>query len=244
MKHHFLFIVTSFLILSCASEKKTDEQAERSYFIEQTLSFYNPFEASYGDNKMSDSFLENWIRQPKNLVTVHETFKKIGYNNLVEEYALENYPLLGRDFVYKPLAQIIDSLTITYQQDSITSTYYREFWQRRAKEKNNEVVYKILTEIRFSLLDKKETNYTESLTNDTLYNLVLIDNLKTTPTNEEAMQHFEYLKSIGMHGSANNLLFQCYLYQDIEWDKALLLKGLKTSAENCCPNPWIMDDTK
>lgn len=47
-----------------------------------------------------------------------------------------------------------------------------------------------------------------------------------------------------MHGSAYNLLFESHSYKDIDWDKQELVKQLRTDTQKCCPQTWVMDDTK
>ena len=70
-----------------------------------------------------------------------------------------------------------------------------------------------------------------------------IQRLRGKPTEAQALSDFEYLKSIGMHGSAYNLLYENQMYQDLSWDRDALKSKLKTDTI-CCRNFWIEDTTK
>ena len=140
--------------------------------------------------------------------------------------------------------ELIDSLLLTYKQDTINSKYYREFWLRRSKEQNKEEVYEILSEIASELYEDHLIQPDISLVNDTLYQLIMIREFEDSLTQEVALKNFNYLKEIGMHKSAYNLLYERYLYYDIEWDKEELANQLTKDSVNCCLSAWIEDDTK
>lgn len=247
IKMRLLQIIFIFVVLiaqGCMSDKKENKNSAPVYYIENTLSFFDPYEAYYADGKYQGHIYENWLRRPENLRMIHETFKKVGYDNLISEYDLKSNPTMLWGYVKRPLDQIIDSLIKTYPLDTIKTRYYREFWQRRIKEENAQEVYEILLEIDSILLKKREVKFNNSLVNDTLYNLVLISYKRQKPSREQARKDFEYLKSIGMLGSAYNLLYENYSYQDVDWDRESLVKELEKDSTRCCPYPWVMDTTK
>lgn len=186
------FILLLLVIVSCIPEKRTtdnnstipDSDLENKtnkspveYYNEKKLSFFDPYELVYDDGKYQGYTYEKWIRQPDNLRMIHETLKKIGYDKLISNYELTSNPCLLWGYVNRPLNHIIDSLVITYPLDTIETKYYREFWQRRKNEKNDEVVFEILQEVLMILLKDQKVSYNETLVNDTLYNLVIIDRL-------------------------------------------------------------------
>ncbi len=140
--------------------------------------------------------------------------------------------------------ELLDSLVLTYEQDTIFSIYYREFWNRRKSENNHEMVYKVLIDLSAQLYEDHLTKPNEDLVNDTLYNLVTIREISDSISLDLANQHFEYLRKIGMHQSAYNLLFESYRYSHLNWNRDKLLELLNVDSVNCCREPWIVDDTK
>jgi hypothetical protein len=242
-----LFTISTFLLLttfSCVSNKETNDNARSEYYMENELSFFDPYESIYKDGKYQGYIYETWLRQPDNLRMIHETLKKIGYERLISDNHLTSNPSLLWGYVRRPINHIIDSLVITYPLDTIDTKYYREFWQRRENENNDEVVFEILQELSKILLKDESIGYNENLVNDTLYNLVIINRLRQNPSTEQAREDFEYLKSIGMHGSAYNLLFENTRYEKIEWNEQELVRELRTDSEKCCPKTWIIDNSK
>ncbi|MEM7487438.1 MAG: hypothetical protein AAF348_19715, partial [Bacteroidota bacterium] len=186
-----LYSILTLLILTtsgCISEKKNTDKESTEYFIESKLSFFDPYEITYADNNYQGYTYETWLRQPSNLKMLHETFKKIGYKKLISDYDLTSNPCLLWSYINRPLNHIIDSLVITYPLDTIQTKYYREFWQRRRKEKNHQVVFEILQELNDILLKEQPVEYNNDLVNDTLYNLVLIDRVRENLTNEQAQE--------------------------------------------------------
>ena len=115
---------------------------------------------------------------------------------------------------------------------------------RRKAENNSEVVYEILQEVATALLDKRPVNYDPRQVNDTLYHLAMIDRVHTHLDTDQALDYFRYLTSISMHASAYNLLFESHKVESSNLDRDSLVKQLKTDTRNCCPMPWIMDNTK
>ena len=227
-----------FFIIYPVIERQVEEVIVNSgkYYTEDSLGFFNPYDSDYA--------FSTWIRTPENIRTAHETFKKIGYFNLVDSSSVEDNPCMMWGYVKMPCNVIMDSLLMTYNLDTIPSKYYREFWNRRKKENNAEVVYEVLIEVFAILQNKGAIEYSEELVNDTLYNLLLIERITTKPTNGEAIKDFNYLKNIGLHASAFNLLYEFSSYRDVDWNRGELAKQLETDTINCCPWPWITDDTK
>lgn len=229
-----------FFIIYPVIERQVDEVIENSnkYYTEKSLSFYDPYDFDV------DFTSSTWIRSPENIRTAHETFKKIGYFNLIDSSSIGNNPCMLWSYVKMPCNVIMDSLLLTYNLDTVPSKYYREFWNRRKKEHNAEAVYDVLTEVVAILQNKVDIEYNNELVNDTLYNLLLIERVNTNPTNEQARKDFNFLKDIGLHASAFNLLYESSSYQDVDWNKSELAKQLNSDTSNCCPWPWVMDDTK
>lgn len=224
------------LAVSCQSDKVNVDKPDNEYFVETNLSFFDPYNTDYT--------YSTWIRNPANIRIAHETFKKIGYKNLVDSSQLYQSPCMLWGYVNRPCSDLMDSLLITYQLDTIETKYYREFWDRRKKENNDKAVFNALTEISALLLHDGSVEHDNELVNDTLYKLVMMDRVQTNPTDQQAKKDFDFLKDIGLNYSAYNLLYESYGYEDINWDREELAKGLRKDTVNCCPNPWIMDGTK
>jgi len=237
-----IFALAIIVTISCTSGSET--QDERPGYTERKLSFFDPQEPMWKDGGNQGYIYEHWIREPKNLKTVYETLKKIGLRNLIDqEQRFSTISYYGVD-IRKPMNELLDSLILTYERDTIFSTYYREFWNRRKSENNQEIVYEILTGLTSELYEDHFAEPDDDLVNDTLYNLVLIRELSDSITLDLANKHFEYLTNIGMHQSAYNLLFESYRYSHLNWNRDKLLERLTVDSVNCSPIPWIEDDTK
>lgn len=231
------------LLLSVISCTERNKNSDNQYYIENRLSFFDPYEITYADGKYQGDIYIGWIRKPENLLMLHETFKKIGYLKLFSRFNHSNWCGFSLD-VSKSTKELIDSLVITYETDSADSKYYNEFWNRRKVERNDSTVFIILKEVSNIVSSKKEISFNNELVNDTLYKLITIREFEDSLNDEKAKENFDYLKSIGMHSSAYNMLYERYRYYDIKWNKEELVKGLKTDTINCRPWAFIEDNTK
>ncbi len=231
-----------FVSLSCSTTGRVEE--ESTSYIEQTFSFFDPNEPMWLNGKNQGNIYNSWLRKPENIKMLHETFKKIGYRKLLTKDERFSTIVKHGISIRKPMNDLIDSLLITYELDTINSKYYREFWQRRIKEGNNELVYEILGEVASELYEDHIIQPNENLVNDTLYHLIMIRDFEVVLTQDIALTNFNYLKKIGMHKSAYNLLYERYRYYDIKWDREELLNELIKDSVNCCLSAWIEDDTK
>jgi hypothetical protein len=222
------------VLISCGAP---NEKEDLNY-IESKLSFYDPF---------NDKFtFDTWIRNPENIREVHETLKKYGYVKLFSNSDLNSdyCSYTGFDImVEKPCKNIIDSLLITYPDLASAPKYYKEFWLRRRNERNDTTVYEVLKEIKAELFENQRQRINENIVNDTILNLVRIKT-ESPKSDTQALENFEYLKKIGLHSSAYNLLYERYSYYEINWDSDDLKKSLKKATTKCCPWPIIEDDTK
>ena len=231
-------ILTGLLFLLTSCNNLTTNN--RKNFIESEPTFFELRNGGWLTN--------NWIRKPENLLTIHETFKKVGYMNLITDNLLFDNPLIIQDiYINKQASHLLDSLELTYNQLDIKDKYYREFWQRRKVEKNDSAVYIIIKEINFAIKNKMGSgvlslNTNPKLVNDTLANLLQIEYRTDSLTLDLAQQDFETLRLLGFHQSAYNLLFETYKYQDLNWNRDSLVKTLNQSDKYICP--WFQDNTK
>ncbi len=229
-----LLYIGLFSLISCGSPDK-ESTSDNVNYIESRLGFYDPAD--------KDFTLTRWIRNPENIRTVHETFKKYGYSKIFSDYDLTSNPCMIWSYVNKPCIDIIESLVLTYPQRDISPKYYKEFWDRREKEKNDSIVFAVLKEIKEELINKKQVDFNEGLTNDTIYHLLKIK-YKRPVDNKEAQDNLDYLIKIGLNLSAYNMLYEWTMYENVKWDKDELKKKLMTDTLNCCVDPIIEDDTK
>lgn len=235
LKQHIAPMV--FLIVAlwgCSSD--TAGGVERTGYIENALSFYDPCDKDYTRS--------SWIRDPKNILVTHETLKKIGYERVFDAY--DTTPdwcwIVGE--VNKPCIEIMDSLLITYAADSIPSAYYREFWERRKREGNEAVVYSVLSEIQATLRGGEEVELRPDLVNDTLYQAVEIRAFGNALSAGEVRAGFHFLVDMGLHQSAFNLLCENRVFAEMNWNRNELLKLLEVDTAAHCAWPWIEDTSK
>jgi hypothetical protein len=237
MKTTLNILTGLFLLLISCNNSTTDDMKN---YVESEPTFF--------ELRNGDWLTNNWIRKPENLLKIHETFKKIGYMNLITDNLLFDNPLIIQGiYINKQANYLLDSLELTYNLLDIKEKYYREFWQRRKAEKNDSVVYIIIKDINFAIKNKMGSaglsiNANPKLVNDTLVNLLEIEFRTDSLTEQLARHDFETLRRLGFHQSAYNLLFETYKYQDLKWNRDSLLTTLKQS--NKFIYPWFQDDTK
>jgi len=222
-------------LISCGTPTET---VDNSYYTEKNLSFYDPYNPAYTTH--------TWIRKPENIRIAHETFKKFGYLKIFSNEQFNETPcwIPGfNDGVWgKTCKNIIDSLILSYPTIETADNYYKEFWLRRKTERNDSVVYQILKELQSELFLGKQLTIDERLVNDTAINLIKIS--RGPVDDETSIQYFDYLRQIGLHASAYNLLYEWTPYENVKWDKEKLAKGLKRDTIMCCPTPIIGDNSK
>lgn len=223
------------ILVSCGTPTET---VDNSYYVEKELSFYDPYNPTYTT--------DTWIRKPENIKIAHETFKKFGYRNIFSEGQFNEAPCwipgLNEGVRGKTCRDIIDSLILSYPTIETADKYYKEFWLRRKTEKNDSIVFEILKELQSGLFYNKELTVDNRLVNDTVVNLIKIS--RGPVDDQTSVQYFNYLKQIGLHASAYNLLYEWTPYENVKWDKDKLKQGLKRDTIKCCPTPIIEDNSK
>ena len=175
---------------------------------------------------------------------LHETFKKIGYENIISELDW-NYEWNWYLDVNKSPKNLIDSLEITYHDYQIAPKYFKEFWERRIEENNQEVVYQVVSEIKRIKIEKEKIEVNQNLVNDTLERLILFEFPRRKLTDEEANQHLEYLIEIGLHESAYNLISgERNSYMEVKWNKSIDNVIMSLNRSETYKRPWFEDDSK
>lgn len=205
-------------------------------FHEKELSFLH---LRFGYDKTN-----NWIKKPENILMIHETFKKIGYNNLISKEDWESDWNWYLD-VSKSPKNLIDSLELTFIEIEESPKYYKEFWGRRKSEGNDATVYKIVKEIKQIMNEGSDLEVNHEIINDTLAKLISYEFPERKLTPGEANSLLHYLIEIGLHESAYNLISgENSGFEEVNWniDKDSVLKVLIKSELN--PRPWFEDNTK
>jgi hypothetical protein len=219
------------LLVSCVNKEKNESE----FYVENNTSFF--------DLRNSDWTKNEWIRKTENLKTVHESFKKFGYEkleNLISKN--ENHFLIQGIYIKRNFENVMDSLQLTYNKPEIQSKYYAEFWNRRKAEKNDSIVYEIIQEFNSVKSDKKRLNYENQFVNDTLVDLLKIEFDNDNLNSEKAKSDFYILKKYGLHQSAYNLLFERTEYSELNLEREKLKKELTRVTE--FTYPWLIDTEK
>ncbi|BAX81472.1 hypothetical protein [Labilibaculum antarcticum] len=228
-----LILIIFGIIIFVSCQNNTDKKPET--YMEINTSFF--------DLRNGDLTKNNWIRNPENLLMVHETLKKFNYMDLLKQfYHDSDVFILQGLYIKKDIVEWVDSLILTHGQANIDSKYYREFWNRREQEKNDSIVFEILKDIQKYKFSKIGPAYSEEIVNDTLFDLLTIEFEYDTITKAIAEKNFSKLVEYGFHESAYNLLLERYEYYDVDWDRNELKKRLKKIDKN--EGVWLIDNTK
>ena len=221
------------ILISCggSNEKKTIPT-----YQENDLSFLH---LRFGYDKSN-----KWIKKPENILMLHETFKKIGYKNLISKDDWRS----GWDWwldVKKSPKDMIDSLEITYSNYQESPKYYREFWQRRVEEKNAETVYRVVREVKQIMMAEGDFELNKEYVNDTLFQLMSFEYPERELKENEKDSLLRYLIEIGLHESAYNLVSgENGQIWNGEWSKKQNeIMQLLSKSENY-QRPWFEDNTK
>ncbi|NER11800.1 hypothetical protein [Muriicola jejuensis] len=226
----FSIIILFLIIFSCAPETKKSPE----YFIETKTSFF--------DLRHGDLTKNQWIRSSENLKVIHESLKKFGYQNLeIDTFPNDNLFLIHGIYIKRNFKNLVDSLLISYK-NPVDEKYYKEFWERRKKEKNDSIVYEIIAEIQAVLFKGKQIEYDQKFVNDTLVDLINIEFGNDKITAIQAMQDFEVLRNYGFHQSAYNMLYERSEYSDLELKRDQMKNQLTRSSEFIYP--WLIDNEK
>lgn len=184
------------------------------YFSEQQFSFSDFKRGNYPSNPA----MKAWSRKSENIRMLHETFKAVGYQKLLDssEWSHPWFNTLG---IYKTPRYLFDTLLSTYPDYKKAPEYYRQFWERRIKENNHQTVYLVLQEIHAIMTNEMESPLADPhLVNDTLFQLVAFEYATPKVSNEAAHEHLAYLIDIGLHQSAYNIFRGWHpRYEEVDW---------------------------
>jgi len=209
----------------------------------ETELFYNEKQFGYSDLRYGYNSSNKWIKTPSNLKKVHETLKMIGYHKIIDKIKSDDLMFSLLD-INRNVIHVIDSLDLSYYNQDSFPSYYQQFWTRRKREKNDEVVFEIINEIK-RILQGEQIEVKVKYIDESLYNLLDFE-LSITEVNQvDANSFLNYLYEIGMHNSAYNLYSgENHQLDEIKWDNEVKenIQRLKKSEVN--QQAWFADNTK
>ncbi len=177
-----------------------------------------------GDLFQTNNSPFEWIRNPDNLISTHNTLKAIGYDKILskESYRDTMYfqnrfgGMLRHDWEGMTIEQIVHGfIRHYYQAIRIDTGYYYDFWQRRINDGNTTQVLTVLEDIQEIYSDSENSSdYQSDLINDTIKNLIQLDlelqDYDTIPSKDFMTKYFTYLTEIGLNHSAYNWMIEFY----------------------------------
>ncbi len=142
---------------------------------------------------------------------------------------LDQKPFVNGDLYYNvTLRTKIDSLVETYSDYQSASKFYREFWMRRKKEKNDSTVFLVLTEVQ-QIINGDSVEVRKEMVNQEFRTMIeIVTDWQNGLDNRIALSHFDFLQKEKMHQSAYNLLYENFFYSDLDLKKDSLKKTLTT----------------
>ncbi len=231
MNKPLTLIILILLLVSCVNIEKSKSES------------YVEYKASFFDLRNSDWTENKWIRKTENLKTIHESFKKFGYDKLEKLiFKRDNEFVIQGIYIKRNFENIMDSLQLTYNKPEKQTKYYAEFWNRRKTEKNDSIVFEIIREFNSMKAEKRKLNYENKFVNDTLVDLLKIEFNNENLNLEKAKSDFNVLKKYGLHQSAYNLLYERPEYFEIDLDRKKLEKELTKTKQ--FEEAWLIDNAK
>lgn len=243
MKKLILVVILIAIILtSCLSRKVyVNVPSNENFFYSYPFSWLEckSCESNY-DSYISDHFEDHkivwhWFDKEQLEDTdlwqvVHNTVKKIGYENVI-----------SKDLYETELEGFIDSLLLWDNRSLDTSNYYSKFLRRRELQGTKKLTVEIINDIKVSF-DGKQPFIYDMYVNDTLALLAKYDlslRSKNTKISQQLLlEVFDFLKSIGEYSLAyqfSNRPFDFSAY-NLSRDSLLLSLPLDTVKESYCPD--------
>jgi len=167
------------------------------------------------DFRQFGSYSENkWIRKPKNIKLLYGSLKAVGLKKFISNKEF-NKPLFTDHWketcwADKSLNQILENLIVSFSDTTGIDKYYVEFWNRRKNEKNESVVLKVFQDIQKEYNSESNIEKSNWPTESKIVGLmdfeIKLKHSNSTNLKQVNIEYFDYLKSIGLYNSANNLI--------------------------------------
>lgn len=218
MKNLYIFILIG-LLFGCTSEKETCKKGlpEKQYDFLADIKRQANFDylEAIIDFRQFGAYSKNyWIKKPENLKRVYSSLKQIGLKRFISEKEF-NTPLFTdhwteTSWANKSLNQITQDLIQSYSDATDVDKYYLEFWNRRKIDQNESVVFQILNDIMNtynsdSNIDKLNWKFEPKLTELMGFEIRLKES-DSISLKRTTIDYYNYLTSIGLYSSANNLI--------------------------------------
>lgn len=218
MRNLFAIILIG-LFFGCESERETCKKGlpEKHYdFLDdiKRQPNFDYLEAVVDFRQFGAYSKNNWIRKPENLKRVYSSIKQIGITKFISEEEF-NKPLFTDHWAEtawanKSLNQITQKLIQSYTDTIGIDKYYLEFWNRRKADKNESIVLQILNDIKNTY--DTDTNAeklswkSDPMIRGLLEFEIVLKEVDSLTVKDRLIDYHNYLKSIGLYSSANNLI--------------------------------------
>ena len=172
-------------------------------------------------NPLSEKELENISF----LLTIHNTIKRLGYNNF-----------LSKDLYQEKFEPFIDSLIEWKAQKRDTANYYYKFWHRRKTQQNDQVILNILKEVK-SIYNDETTTVDAAFVDKELLQTINLDKQMAYSNYGDPKVFFptvfECLKRQGKYAEAYTLLHRPADFKELGYDKFEWMKSLPIDSVRC-----------
>jgi len=230
MKKHFIYIFVLLILTGCFYYKKQvckkglpDKNYEFLDAIKRKSDF-NYLEYITDTREFGPLSDCRWLRKSENLKIFYASIKSVGIEKFISEDEF-NKPLFTSHYAKscwenKSLNQIAKNLIDSYSDSSNFDKYYVEFWNRRQTEGNKEITLQILSDIRKTYNEAETKSDWEA--NQKIAKLLDFEaQLKHSDSityKDITKNYFDYLVSIELYASADNLLryMEEYFFMDGE----------------------------
>ncbi len=241
VRAELLFVLlVQVLVLGCQELRPGGATKEADPKNASSVSYYQEKQLSFSHLRNGYKPGMDWIKDSKVLFTVHESLHNVGYLYLNEHFQLSSFV-----DIQKPQLEWIDSLVLTREKHLEAPKYYREFWQRRIADGNDEVVFRIVEEVKEILIDSAELEFFPEMVNDTLVNLIGMEIPLEDRAAADPDEDLQLLIDYGLHQSAHNIRTgQRANYDKVKWKLPIdsILPKLRKVDEY--QPAWLEDDTK
>lgn len=176
-----------------------------------------------------------WLRNSENLWGTFNILKELRLETFISRKKY-NKPLFedehwDYDWEGLSLNQIVQELINSFNKDYSTTEYYTKFWKRRFAEGNQQTVLRILQQTDSiynydGIVSIDSTSINQEL-KQIIKGNVELNLADSTKLPNQALSYFDLLRSMGLHHSAYNLIFEVNGIKNIAVNRDSLLKTIE-----------------